>query len=475
MTSSITSRLPSWRLLMLPLIGGLAVQGAQAVPSYARQTGMPCEACHTMYPELTPFGRDFKMNGYTITGMQQIQSKGSDNAAALKLNEIPPLSLMLQTSVSEVRGVNKANGPAAEQVTSQFPQQLSLFFAGEISPHMGSFLQITYNHQSDHFTQDQSEIRYANQSTLAGMPLTYGLTLNNTPTMEDPWQGTPAWGFPYITPGAALPSPAAQPFIMGKLAQSVVGLGGYMHLDNHWYADLTGYRSEQAGLGQPYQPSATNMISGVAPYLRLAYDTNVGNGYLEVGAYGMAVNMIPTGITGTSNRMVDSALDTQYELPLGNNELIVRGTYIHENDTWNALPQAAAGQQCAAGTVCSSNTNDSLNTLNLNAAFHFANQQEVSLGIVRTTGTSDYAYYNNAQVVAGVPYGNPNVLSGDASGSPDSTAWIAQYEFLPWQNVQLGVQYTAYTKFNGATTNYDGMGRNASANNTAMVYGWFMW
>ncbi len=48
MTSSITSRLPSWRLLMLPLIGGLAVQGAQAVPSYARQTGMPCEACHTM-------------------------------------------------------------------------------------------------------------------------------------------------------------------------------------------------------------------------------------------------------------------------------------------------------------------------------------------------------------------------------------------------------------------------------------------
>lgn len=34
--------------LMLPL------NKAQAVPSYARQTGMPCNTCHTVYPELTP-------------------------------------------------------------------------------------------------------------------------------------------------------------------------------------------------------------------------------------------------------------------------------------------------------------------------------------------------------------------------------------------------------------------------------------
>ena len=34
------------------------------------------------------------------------------------------------------------------------------------------------------------------------------------------------------------------------------------------------------------------------------------------------------------------------------------------------------------------------------------------------------------------------------------------------QNLQLGVQYTGYTRFNGAMTNYDGAGRNASGNNT---------
>ena len=39
---------------------------AKALPSYARQTGQPCAACHTAYPELTPFGRRFKIGGYTM-------------------------------------------------------------------------------------------------------------------------------------------------------------------------------------------------------------------------------------------------------------------------------------------------------------------------------------------------------------------------------------------------------------------------
>ena len=41
---------------------------AEALPSYARQTGQPCAACHTAFPELTPFGRRFKIGGYTLQG-----------------------------------------------------------------------------------------------------------------------------------------------------------------------------------------------------------------------------------------------------------------------------------------------------------------------------------------------------------------------------------------------------------------------
>ena len=33
------------------------------LPSYARQTGLACSACHYQFLTLTPFGRKFKLNG----------------------------------------------------------------------------------------------------------------------------------------------------------------------------------------------------------------------------------------------------------------------------------------------------------------------------------------------------------------------------------------------------------------------------
>src|ERR1700686_5924709 len=43
-------------------------QPVQALPSFARQTGQPCGTCHTDFPGLTPFGRRFKLLGYTTGG-----------------------------------------------------------------------------------------------------------------------------------------------------------------------------------------------------------------------------------------------------------------------------------------------------------------------------------------------------------------------------------------------------------------------
>ena len=41
---------------------------ASALPLFNRQTGQNCVACHAggQFPELTPYGRMFKMTGYTI-------------------------------------------------------------------------------------------------------------------------------------------------------------------------------------------------------------------------------------------------------------------------------------------------------------------------------------------------------------------------------------------------------------------------
>jgi hypothetical protein len=60
--------------LKLLAIGLLCLLSAKswAVPSFARQTGMTCAACHTVFPELTPFGRELKLNGYVLDNIKQI-------------------------------------------------------------------------------------------------------------------------------------------------------------------------------------------------------------------------------------------------------------------------------------------------------------------------------------------------------------------------------------------------------------------
>jgi hypothetical protein len=45
----------------------LTAGDALAVPSFARQTGLSCNVCHTNPPELTAFGRNFKLKGYVLT------------------------------------------------------------------------------------------------------------------------------------------------------------------------------------------------------------------------------------------------------------------------------------------------------------------------------------------------------------------------------------------------------------------------
>ena len=64
-TLMLVSRLASVAVVLLM---ALAPFEAQALPLFARQTGQNCVACHAggQFPELTPYGRMFKMTGYTI-------------------------------------------------------------------------------------------------------------------------------------------------------------------------------------------------------------------------------------------------------------------------------------------------------------------------------------------------------------------------------------------------------------------------
>ena len=120
-----------------------------AVPSYARQTGLPCSGCHYNPPELNAAGRSFKLLGFVDKKKEgNITAEQDKKHAGLDLLGTLPLSAWLETSFTST----KAPQPGTQNGNFEFPQDISLFLAGAWSTHVGSFLQLTYDTQGDHFS-----------------------------------------------------------------------------------------------------------------------------------------------------------------------------------------------------------------------------------------------------------------------------------------------------------------------------------
>src|SRR5271165_7011896 len=173
---------------------------AEALPSYARQTGQPCAACHTDFPELTPFGRRFKIGGYTMGGGDW---KG------------PPIAAMYMAGFTHTNSPQDSPpAPGLRTNDNLLSQQVSGFVAGQLYGNLGSFIQVTGNPTSGaphNVALDASDVRYADTLKLFGKDTIWGIDVNNTPTIEDPWNTTPAFGWPQISstisPGATLYGP----------------------------------------------------------------------------------------------------------------------------------------------------------------------------------------------------------------------------------------------------------------------------
>lgn len=405
---------------------------ANAVPSFARQTGMSCATCHTVFPALTAFGRQFKLDGYTLAGTKQVQSATSQDNGALKINELPPLSAMLLIGYTHV----KQTDGTVQNDSAAFPQELSLFYAGEITEKLGAFLQLTYEQASDNLSWDNADIRYADHTELGEQALTYGVTLNNSPSVQDLWNSSPVWEFPYVSSDAA-PTPENSTMLEGMLAQDVAGLGGYAMWNNHLYTELTLYRSAHLGDDQlPPNTTSENTISGVAPYVRLAWEKNTDQHNLMLGLIGMQAEFYPTGISGPTDRYTDIGIDSQYQGKLGVNPVSAHVRYIQEKRTLDATDPGAKPE---------------LNSFKIDGSYFWSN---------KLVGSLDYFNLSGDE--------NSNDVWGTGITSPNSDGWTAELSYLPWQNTKFSAQYRTYGKFNGTST-------DASNNDTLYLNAWFVW
>jgi hypothetical protein len=433
---------------------------ALALPSFARQTGLECTACHLSWLELTTVGRQFKLGGYTLIkpvteGERPLISFARDGNPP-----ILPVAAFLQVSATHTANTNS---PGSDP--TMFPrnnevvvQQASLFYAGRIVEHLGVFSQWTYDGVAHHSSVDNFDLRAANRYSGANLDVQYGLSLNNNPTMSDIYNTTPTWGFPFSSTPVAAASPPGT-LIEGGLAQQVAGLTAYSMWNKTFYAEVGGYRTAdgvfsvlRAGIDR----SSAAVLSGTAPYWRLALQHEWGDGThsASVGTYGLRTKKFPdpTMPTGLTDAFNDVGIDAQYQYVTDAHRIGAQANYIREDQLLDAT-FASGG---------SSNSRVKLNTFNTKFTYYYQSKYGVTLAYQRVNGDSDDGLYNSGQAV-----------TGSATGSPNSSAVILELNWLPWRDRRFTLQYTAYQKFNGASTNYDGFGRNAHDNNTWYLLAWF--
>ena len=464
-----------------------AISPADALPSFARQTGQPCGTCHTDYPGLTPYGRLFKLNGYTTGGGRfkttpfssgrdstkalsdyakkdlnaTIAGKTKDGAADSSNVWVPPIAAMAVFGYTHTQAPQN-NDPYNPNDNFTIPQ-ISLFWGGAITEHIGAFSQWTYDGRSA-WGWDNQDWRYSNTAKLGAMDVIYGISADNNPTLGDPWNTVPAWVFPYMTSNTAA-TPAASTLIDGGLSQAVAGAGAYAYFDNLVYVQLSGYRSiNPDALGRlGAGPAGVGAIDGVAPYWRVAVEPHWGRHWLEFGTFGMSARVHPWTDTtlytqsDLTDRYTDIAFDTQYQYQGDNYWITLRGSYIHEYQSLDASyndPNVAT----PAG-----NPSNTLNTLRLYGSLAYGNDNRIVLSgqYFDTRGSEDTVLYS----------ANPGCAC-----SPDSNGYVAEIAYIPfissnsplwpWANARVGLQYTYYNKFDGDTV-------SAHDNNTLFAYIWF--
>lgn len=435
-------------LLLFATAAFISARPANAVPAFAQQTGQPCKSCHVggFGPELTPFGREFKLGGYTLRAHSSI-----------------PLAAMVIASWAHSK---RDQVPASDHLSRNnngVVDQVSIFAAGGIGSHLGGFSQLTYDGVALQWAWDNLDLRAVTQTKLFGEDSVLGLSFNNSPTVEDPWNTLPAWGFPF-TDTAVSPTPDAGELIDGALAQTVLGLTAYAWIGHRIYLEGGGYWSPTAStlrfLGA--DPAEPGSIRGATPYARVAYQTKLAGGTFELGGNLLKAALFPgrNRSNGLADRFTDWGVDTSWQIAAGSTDrfsLNVR--YERERADLRAsceLDLIGDGTSIGCGRY-------RLNEWRAAARYALSDKLGVTVSPFRITGSR-----------------NDNVFKD--SGRPDSNGVLGQVDFTLWPsgnsplgplaNARVGVQYTIYGKFNGRRHNFDGAGANAKDNNVLRLFSW---
>ena len=425
----------------------VAATPAAAVPAFAIQTGASCQACHVggFGPQLTAFGREFKLQGYTLR---------------TSVFNVPISAMVVESYLNTAKAQTPPPGPGFSPNNNVALDQISVFLAGGLGDHLGGFVQTTYDGVGKAWHWDNLDIRAVDTFKFKGAEMTLGVSLNNAPTVQDVWNSLPAWGFPY-TSSTLAPGPSASPLLNGALAQTSLGATAYAWIDSEFYLEAGAYGSPGARtlvhLG--VDPTSPGSIANLAPYVRAAFQHDIGPGQFEAGVFGMKTDINPglDRTTGLTDHYTDLGLDGSYIIAVaGQDNISVNARYLHERQALDAT--------CALAAVATGCANASLTDVRIDGSYYWHDKLGLTLGVFDTFGPANGAVY------------------ASRTAKPNSAGYIVQLDTTLYGagvsplgkrfNARVGVQYFGYTEVDGAAHNIDGAGMNARDDNAVRVFFW---
>jgi hypothetical protein len=472
---------------------------ARALPAFARQTGQNCVSCHAggQFPELTPYGRMFKMTGYTI---------GSRGV---------PLSAMGVINSAKVSNTSKSDNPTGpggdfEKNGKVLFSGASLFVAGKVTDNVGLFSQITYDNYAiertgadgnlngkfkGHTSADNVDLRYADRFIDSNRDLIVGVSLNNNPSVTDPWNTAAAW-MQYV-PAASVSShqfaDANSPFPSNTTDGNVAGLNAYTYWNKLLYAELGFYRTANRAftiMSAGIDKNETTKLQGTNnPYWRLALTHEWGAHNIMVGATGGLAHIYDdpadTSDSNSVHRVTNLGVDAQYQYLLDPHTITAQVAYMRQRTKFSANTIAALAPpdfvDAAGNPLAPGNESDTTNVFRAKLSYIYQAKYGGSLAFFNLTGSTNTANQTSGFDPATLTITSTDPaaaflstrVNGNLSGNPATRGFTYEAFWTPVQYARVGLQYTAYSKFNGASSNYDGLGRNARDNNTLFTYVWF--
>jgi hypothetical protein len=177
----------------------------------------------------------------------------------------------------------------------------------------------------------------------------------------------------------------------------------------------------------------------------------------EIGGFGLFADVFPGATRDSgSDRFTDLGADASWQfVGDGTNFYQINARYTHESQSRSA--------SLALGNAA--NAHDALEEIHLDASYYWNKMVGITVSPFGIWGSKDALLY-----------------ADNRTASPNSSGILFQVDYTPWGtdvsplgprfNVRVGLQYTIYNRFDGASRDYDGLGHDASDNNTIRLFTW---